>query len=100
MVKGATDGCPTCPPDSPPLPEAARKYGLDEAHLRSPVESGNIKAAMVMDNVVVDEGEVAKTILRKEDLPEYKKYAHLKGKEIWVSEAARKYNLLHPTILK
>ncbi len=55
---------------------------------------------MVMDNVVVDEGEVAKTILRKEDLPEYKKYAHLKGKEIWVSEAARKYNLLHPTILK
>ena len=78
-----------------PLPEAARKYGLDEAHLRSPVESGNIKAAMVMDNVVVDEGEVAKTILRKEDLPEYKKFAHLAGQSIWLSEASRLYNTKH-----
>jgi len=70
MVKGATDGCPTCTlPTLLPLPEAARKYGLDEAHLRSLVKSGKIKDAMVMDNVVVDEGEVAKTILRKKDLP-------------------------------
>lgn len=84
-----------------PLPEAARKYGLTEARLKSMIERGTIKAAMMMDTLVVDEDEVrAKTVQRKEDLPEYKKHAHLKGKAIWVSEAARKYGLLHPTILK
>lgn len=33
--------------------------------------------------------------LKKEDLPEYKKHAYLKGKSIWVSEASRKYNIPH-----
>jgi hypothetical protein len=84
-----------------PLPEAARKYGMSVSRLRALINDGKIKAAMVMNNLVVDEDEVrTKTIQRKEDLPEYKKHAHLRGKEIWVSEAARKYNLLHPSILK
>ena len=31
--------------------------------------------------------------LKKEDLPEYKKYLHLKGVGIGIAEAARKYSL-------
>jgi hypothetical protein len=62
---------------------------------------GKIKAAMVMNNlVVVNEDEVrdnAQT-LRKEDLPEYKKFAHLTGQSIWLSEASRLYNIPQQTI--
>ncbi len=83
-----------------PLPEAARKYGLDESRIRALVESGTIKAAMVGDTVVVQESEVQNSgkPLRKEDLPEWKKHAHLKGTPIWISEAERKYNIPNPTI--
>lgn len=84
-----------------PLPEAARKYGISQARLKAMIEHGKIKAAMIMGELVVSESEIrSESDLRKEDLPEYKKHAHLTGKEIWVSEAARKYGLLHPTILK
>ncbi len=56
-----------------PLPEAARKYGLDEARIKSLIESGTIKAAMVDDTVIVSEAEVQNSgkPLRKEHLPEY-----------------------------
>jgi hypothetical protein len=54
-----------------------------------------------MNNLVVDEDEVrdkfAQT-LRKEDLPEYKKFAHLTGQSIWLSEAARFYDIPQRTI--
>ena len=36
--------------------------------------------------------------IRKEDLPEYKKHAHLAGVGIHVREASRKYGVPHPTI--
>ncbi len=36
--------------------------------------------------------------LRKEDLPEWKQFAHLSGKPIGIGEAARKYKLLCPTV--
>jgi predicted site-specific integrase-resolvase len=83
-----------------PIAEAARKYGMSVSRLRALINDGKIKAAMVMNNLVVDEDEVrAKTIQRKEDLPEYKKHAHLKGVPIWVSEAARKYQITDRTII-
>lgn len=89
-----------------PLPEAARKYGLDEARIRALVDSGTIKAAMVGDTVVVQESEVQNSgkPLRKEDLPEWKKHAHLHGNEIGVGEGSRKYDIpvstLHRWALK
>jgi len=84
-----------------PLPDAARKYGLDEARIRALVESGTIKAAMVGETVVVSEAGVQNSgkPLRKEDLPEWKRHAHLKGTPIWISEAARKYGIADRTII-
>jgi len=82
-----------------PLPEAARKYGISQARLKAMIEHGKIKAAMIMGELVVSESEIrSESDLRKEDLPEYKKHAYLKGVPIWISEAARKYNVLQPTI--
>jgi predicted site-specific integrase-resolvase len=84
-----------------PVAEAARKYGMSVRRLRALINDGTIKAAMVMNNLVVDEDEVrdkfAQT-LRKEDLPEYKKFAHLAGQSIWLSEASRLYNIPQQTI--
>jgi hypothetical protein len=58
-----------------------------------------------MGEVVVSEEEVRSEAietngLRKEDLPEYKKHAHLQGNPIWISEAGRKYGILQPTLSK
>ncbi|MCX7976597.1 MAG: hypothetical protein N2646_05950 [Bellilinea sp.] len=88
-----------------PVSEAARKYGLEETHLRALIEKGKIRAGVVAGEMVVSEDEVRGEAiqekgLRKEDLPEYQKHAHLKGQAIWISEAARRYGIPHPTILK
>ena len=48
-----------------------------------------------MDEEKVD--EIA-TQPKKEDLEEYKQFAHLKGEPIWTSEAARKYEISQRTL--
>ncbi len=88
-----------------PVAEAARKYGLEEARLRQLVEKGKIRAGVIAGEMVVSEDEVRGEAiqekgLRKEDLPEYQKHAHLKGKPIWIAKAARDYKIAHQTILK
>lgn len=85
-----------------PIADAARKYGLDEARIRSLVESGTIKAAMVNNTLVVQESEVQNesTPLRKEDLPEWKKHAHLKGVGIGINEASEKYGVVFATVFR
>ncbi len=81
-----------------PLPEAARKYGVSEARLKSLIDDGKIKAAMIGESIVVSEDEAKAAVTRKEDLPEYKKNAHLKGVPIWIGEAERRYGIPNPTI--
>jgi len=90
-----------------PLSEAARKYGLEEARLRALIEKGKIRAGIIPGSgeVIVSEEEVRGEAieakgLRKEDLPEYQKHAHLKGTPIWIAKAARDYRIPHPTILR
>jgi predicted DNA-binding transcriptional regulator AlpA len=88
-----------------PLPEAARKYGLSQARLKALIESGTIRAAMIGEEVVVSEDQVRGQAieekgLRKEDLPEYQKHAHLKGKGISLPKAVEKYGLNPSTIFR
>ena len=81
-----------------PLKDAARKYGLSMRELRKLAESDKIAAATLPDgDVIVNEIEL-KSPLKKEDLPEYKMHAHLKGEEIGMNEAARKYKIGTVTI--
>ncbi len=41
---------------------------------------------------------IVETPLRKEDLDEYKQFAHLDSETTWVSKAARDYDVPQPTI--
>lgn len=87
------------------ISEAARKYGLDEARLQALVDEGKIRAGVAMGEVVINEEEVRNEAIQekglsKEDLPEYKKHIHLKGNPIWISEAARRYNIPAPTLTR
>ncbi len=86
-----------------PLSEAARKYGLDEDRLRALIEKGKIRAGVVAGEMVVSEDEVRGEAieekgLRKEDLPEYQMYIHLRGNPIWIREAERQYKVPADTL--
>ena len=83
------------------LEDAVKRYDLDANLLARLVERGDLAAITAPDgDILVDERDIRKLAARpkKEDLPEYKQYAHLRGQPIWISEAARKYNLVAPTI--
>jgi hypothetical protein len=84
------------------LSDAAQKFGMAEASLRALVEKGKIRAGKLPsgDVIVSEQDTLAQKQTPKEELPEYKKHAHLKGQEIWISEAARQYNILQATISK
>jgi len=95
-----------------PLEEAAAQTGLDVATLRNLVEQGKVMAGTLPSGeiaVAVQEGKVVEKVetngtqeqrpRRKEDTPEYQAVAHLKGRPIWISAAARKYGLNHQTLL-
>jgi hypothetical protein len=83
-----------------PLPEAARKFGLAETSLRALVDKGTIKAGKLpTGEIVVSEQDTqTQKPIPKEDLPEYKKHAHLKGQVIGINEAAKKYLVPFSTI--
>jgi hypothetical protein len=91
-----------------PVTDAAQKYGLDETLIRSLVESGRIKGAMIGDELIVKEADTRRAAgdmepkpvepINREDLPEYKKHAHLAGTPIWISKAGRKYGVIQRTV--
>ena len=82
-----------------PIADAAEKYGYALDELKKMAQSGKINAAVLSDgDVVVSESSVKAKVLKKEDLPEHKKFADLAGKATWVSKAAREYDLPLSTI--
>ena len=82
------------------LNEAGRRLGLNPIRLQDLIRVGTLKAARIKGETVVDEKKVDEiaTQPKKEDLKEYKQFAHLKEKPIWASEAARKYGVSQSTI--
>jgi predicted site-specific integrase-resolvase len=81
-----------------PLPEAAHRMGISVEALTSLVRSGKIQALRLPDGgLAVSEGDLREH-MRKEDLPEYKKHARLRGKQIGIAEAARKHNVAVSTV--
>ncbi len=84
------------------LPDAASRLRISEVKLRAWIDKGKIRAAILPGGEigVSEQAVIVMTPTPKDELPEYQKHAHLKGMAIWISEAARKYNVLHQTILK
>jgi predicted site-specific integrase-resolvase len=82
-----------------PLPQAAKQLAMSEDELRRVIESGKIDAITLPNgNLAINEKDMDKPIRRKEDLPEYKKHAHLKGVGSGINEAARNFNIPTTTL--
>ncbi len=107
------------------ITEAANRLGTPETQVRAMVDAGKIKGAVINGDVVVREKDVKVkrpniqlvkqpkirapklpkiqpikhlSGIRREDLPEYRQFSHLHGQPIWVTEAARKYNVAQPNV--
>jgi len=82
------------------LNEAGRRLGLNSVHLQDLIRTGTLKAIRMKGETIVDEEKVDEIVSKpkKEDLEEYKQFAHLAGEKIWTSEAARKYDIHHQTL--
>ncbi len=84
-----------------PIEAAARQWGLSVDELRQRAEAGMIKLYITtVDGRKIEMVEAPERPLRKEDLPEYQKHAHLRGVPTWISRAAREYGIPQPTISK
>ena len=82
------------------LSEAGERLSLDPARLQELIHAGTLNAVKFKGETVVDETAVAEIAAKpkKEDLEEYKQFAHLGGSRIWGSEAERKYGVSTSTI--
>jgi excisionase family DNA binding protein len=79
--------------------EAAHLLGVSQARVRRMIEAGTIKAANFSGVTVVSKASI-RELTPKEQLPEYIRNAHLKNSPIWISDAARKYDIPNPTIVR
>lgn len=79
------------------LNQATSILNTSLSNLNRLIQSGTIRAIEIAGETFVSETSLL-TNRRKEDLPEYQKFAHLAGQEIWISEAERKYDVPNPTI--
>ncbi|OQX64407.1 MAG: hypothetical protein B5M51_03930 [Anaerolinea sp. 4484_236] len=82
--------------------EAGKRLGLNPVRLQDLIRVGTLKAARIKGETVVDEEKVDEiaTQPKKEDLEEYKQFAHLKGEQISISNAGKKYNLSTSTLTR
>ncbi len=86
-----------------PLKEAAKLTGLPAAALRERIAAGTIRAITLNGEMAVSKQsavQAARQGVPKEKLPEYRQFEHLKGQEIWVAEAGRKYGLYTSTLTR
>lgn len=83
-----------------PIPEAAARLKIGEPHLRTLLQSGKIRGGILPNGEIVVNAQDAQARTPKEELPEYKKYAHLGGKETWLYKAAKDYHIPHQTITR
>ena len=82
-----------------PTTEAAHQLGVSEARLQRMIEAGEVKAASISGETVVSEASI-RELTPKEQLPEYIRHANLKNTSIWIRDAARKYDIPNPTIVR
>ena len=81
-----------------PISQAAAKLGIMPAKLHDMAALGKIKAIRLPNGGLAVDEKLTETPLRKEDLEEYKQFAHLANETTWVSKAARDYDVSQPTI--
>jgi hypothetical protein len=99
------------------IAEAAKRMATTESQVQAMVDAGKIKGIVVNGDIVVREKDMKikgpkvqivkqpkvqpikqLSDVRREELPDYQQFAHLRSQPIWVAEAARKYNVVHQNI--
>jgi hypothetical protein len=80
-----------------PLTKAAIMLNTSMSSLNRMIQSGKIKAVEIAGEIAVSENSLFSN-MKKEDLPDYKKFAHLASQAIWIAEAGRKYDVPLQTI--
>ena len=84
------------------LSEAAQRMRTSVKETRSMIKSGKIKGGLLSDGaMVVSEETIPKRKedqRKKEDVKEYKMYAHLKSRGIGVNQAAKDYGVPYTTL--
>ncbi|RMI27422.1 MAG: hypothetical protein D6681_00680 [Calditrichaeota bacterium] len=83
-----------------PLADAVERYELDADHLTRLIEDEKLKAVTTPEgDVLLDERQLTDLSGKKrEQLPEYKKFDHLKDATLGLGEASRKYNVPKTTL--
>ena len=64
------------------------------------IEDGTLRAAVMPDDSIGVSWTSIEAILPREELPDYKKFSHLQGTPISISEGSRKYDIATPTITR
>ena len=66
------------------LNEAGRRLGLNSVRLQDLIRTGTLNAIRMKGETIVDEEKVEEIVSKpkKEDLEEYKQFAHLAGEKI------------------
>lgn len=80
-----------------PISEAIRLYNLGDSMLHQWLTSGKIRSAMLSNGIILSEIDIQSQLPREEQ-PQYKLVAHLKGVPIGIREGGRKYDVPSPTI--
>jgi predicted site-specific integrase-resolvase len=81
-----------------PIKDAAEYLELPLAVLHDMVDSGKIDAIALPDGEIAVSEKSMEKPQRKEDLPEYKKHAHLKGVGVGINEGAKLYKISYTTL--
>jgi len=82
------------------LEKAGQQLRLDQAALQRLIDDGSLRAAIMPDDSLGVSLSSVQSLLPREELPDYKEFAHLKGEPIGISDAARKYGINIPTITR
>jgi predicted site-specific integrase-resolvase len=82
-----------------PISQAASELGVNKTKLLDLASLGKIEAIQLPDGEFAVNEKTLQKPLQKEDLPEYKQFAHLSNETTWISQASRDYDIPHPTII-
>lgn len=82
------------------LEQAGEQLQLDHASVQHLIESGELYAAVLPGGAIGVSLSSVQALLPREELPDYKEFAHLKGEAISISESSRKYGIHTSTLTR
>ena len=82
------------------LHKAQKTINLTMEAIEGLIEDGTLRAAVMPDGSIGVSWTSIEAILPREELPDYKRFSHLQGTPISISEGSRKYGIATPTITR